>query len=118
MPLLAVLAALYGAADAFFSPAITALVPAIVSPRNLQPANALRGLTFSLGSVLGPAIGGAARRAARPGGGFAFDAATFVVSVVCLLRLRPGGARRGADDRDDGHGAVPAEPRPRLARGA
>ncbi|HEY8317510.1 MAG TPA: MFS transporter [Amnibacterium sp.] len=89
VPLLAALAALYGAADAFFSPAITALVPAIVSPRNLQPANALRGLTFSLGSVLGPAIGGVLVALLGPGGGFAFDAATFVVSVACLLRLRP-----------------------------
>ena len=89
VPLLAALAAMYGAADAFFSPAITALVPAIVSPRNLQPANALRGLTFSLGSVLGPAIGGVLVALLGPGGGFAFDAATFVVSVACLLRLRP-----------------------------
>ena len=95
VPLLAALAALYGAADAFFSPAITALVPAIVSPRNLQPANALRGLTFSLGSVLGPAIGGVLVALLGPGGGFAFDAATFVVSVACLR----GRARRCSTQR-------------------
>ncbi len=89
VPLLLVLAALYGAGDAFFSPAITALLPAVVAPHNLQPANALRGLTYSVGSIAGPVIGGALVAFAGPGAGFAFDAATFLVSVLCLLRLRP-----------------------------
>ena len=45
----AVLAAVYGAADAFFAPAFTGLLPGTVAPVNLQPANALRGLSFSTG---------------------------------------------------------------------
>src|SRR4051794_3748664 len=47
--LLMALAATYGAADAFFSPAFTGLLPGTVTPANLQPANALRGLTYSIG---------------------------------------------------------------------
>ena len=43
MPALVTIAAVYGAADAFFAPAFTGLLPATVSPVNLQPANALRG---------------------------------------------------------------------------
>ena len=35
------LAAVYGAADAFFAPAFTGLLPGTVAPVNLQPANAL-----------------------------------------------------------------------------
>lgn len=87
---LTVLAAFYGAADAFFAPAFTGLLPGTVAPVNLQPANALRGLSYSVGSILGPALGGfLVVYAGGPGGAFLFDAATFGVSVACLVRLRP-----------------------------
>ena len=49
---LGVLAALYGTADAFFQPAFTGLLPQTVSHAGqLQPANALRGLSFSISSI-------------------------------------------------------------------
>jgi MFS transporter len=86
---LAVLAACYGAADAFFAPAFTGLLPGTVAPVNLQPANALRGLTYSTSSILGPVLGGLLVAAGGPGGAFLFDAATFAVSVGCLFPLRP-----------------------------
>ena len=87
---LAVLAAFYGAADAFFAPAFTGLLPGTVSPINLQPANALRGLSYSTGSILGPVLAGfLVAYGGGPGGAFLFDAATFAVSVACLIPLRP-----------------------------
>lgn len=88
---LLVLTAIYGGADAFFAPAFTALTPlTLAAPANLQPANALRGLTFSLGSVLGPALAGLlVALTGDPGGALLFDAATFLVSVVLLLPVRP-----------------------------
>lgn len=86
---LAVLAALYGAADAFFAPAFTGLLPGTVSPINLQPANALRGLSYSTGSIVGPVLAGFLVVVAGPGGAFLFDAATFAVSIACLVPLRP-----------------------------
>lgn len=87
---LAVLAAFYGAADAFFAPAFTGLLPGTVAPVNLQPANALRGLSYSTGSILGPVLGGfLVAFAGGPGGAFLFDAATFAVSIACLIPLRP-----------------------------
>ncbi|MEP7089060.1 MAG: MFS transporter [Nocardioidaceae bacterium] len=87
---LALLAGVYGAADAFFAPAFTGLLPSTVSPLNLQPANALRGLTFSVGAIAGPLIAGLLIAfAGGPGVALLFDAATFVVSVVLLLPLRP-----------------------------
>jgi hypothetical protein len=55
---LAVLAAFYGAADASFAPAFTSLLPGTVSPIDLQPANALRGLSYSTGSIVGPVLAG------------------------------------------------------------
>src|SRR3954469_13671619 len=87
--ILAVTAALYGAADAFFAPAFTGLLPGTVAPVNLQPANALRGLTFSTSSVLGPVLGGVLVALVGPGGAFLFDSGSYVVSVACLIPLRP-----------------------------
>jgi hypothetical protein len=90
VPQLAELAGVYGAADAFFAPAFTGLLPSTVSPINLQPANALRGLSFSVGAILGPVLAGVlVAFAGGPGAALLFDAATFVVSVVLLWPLRP-----------------------------
>ena len=100
---LVVLAAIFGSADAFFAPAFSGLLPTTVSPGNLQPANALRGLTFSLANVAGPAIAGVLIGfAGGPGSALVFDAATFLVSVLLLLPLRPAVVTRAAaDDRHD-----------------
>lgn len=90
VPALVVLAAMFGAADAFFAPAFSGLLPTTVAPANIQPANALRGLTFSLGNVVGPVVAGLLiAYAGGPGSALLFDAATFAVSVVLLLPLRP-----------------------------
>ena len=83
-----VTASLFGAASAFFGPASTALVPATVSGERLQQANALLALTRRGADVFGPLLAGAIVVAAAPGWVFAIDAATFVVSVLFLLRLR------------------------------
>jgi MFS family permease len=89
VPLLVVLAVLFGAGDAFFQPAFTGLLPATVAPERLQQANAVRGLTFSIGSIAGPAIGGGLIALVGTGGSFLFDSATFVVSAITLVLLRP-----------------------------
>ncbi len=85
---LAAIAAVYGAADAFFAPAFTGLLPGTVAPVNLQPANALRGLSYSTGSIVGPVLGGLLVAGVGEGGAFFFDAATFAVSIACLIPLR------------------------------
>jgi MFS family permease len=103
--MLGILAACYGAADAFFQPAFTGLLPQTVSHAGqLQPANALRGLSFSVSSIAGPAVAGLLVAAIGAGAAMLFDAGSFAVSVVCLLALRP---RVAAD-------AVEAAPPPFL----
>ncbi|MBI5104889.1 MAG: MFS transporter [Solirubrobacterales bacterium] len=93
---LVVLAGLYGSADAFFQPAFTGLMPlTITESSNLQPANALRSLSFSLGSLLGPVVAGALIALTGAGGAILLDAATFAVSVALLLPLRPRVVERG-----------------------
>jgi len=94
---LVVLFALFGAADAFFSPASTGLVPQIVSPARIQQANALMSLSRSCAWVAGPALAGLIVAGPGPGWAFAVDAATFAVSTFSLALLRlPPGAGRGA----------------------
>jgi MFS family permease len=96
---LGVLAALYGTADAFFQPAFTGLLPQTVShPGQLQPANALRGMSFSVSSIAGPTLAGVLVAGIGAGAAMVFDAASFAVSVACLLRLRPVVAAAAAEE--------------------
>lgn len=85
---LMVLMAVYGAAQAFFDPASTGLVPQTVSRERLQQANGLLQLSRSTANVAGPAIGGVLVATAGPGWAFAVDSVTFVVSAAFLAFLR------------------------------
>ena len=91
---LAAIGAVFGAADAFFSPSMVGLLPQVVSMGHLQQANALRGLTMSSGLVVGPAVGGVLIAVLGVGSALLVDAATFAISIACLLRVRPRVAER------------------------
>jgi MFS family permease len=81
------LAAVLGAGQAFFNPAMTGLLPDMVSCERLQQANALRGIANSAGSVLGPSVAGVIVALGGAGWAIAIDAATYAVSAACLWRL-------------------------------
>jgi MFS family permease len=85
---LVVLQAVYGAAEAFFGPASTAVVSQTVPAAQLQPANALLGLADNAASIAGPALAGVIVAVASPGWGLAVDAVTFLISGGFLLALR------------------------------
>jgi MFS family permease len=95
---LACLYAVYGTADAFFSPASAALVTETVPRELMQQANALLNLPSSAASVLCPAFAGLMVAALTPGVVIGLDAATFVLSAVALAALqlppRPRAASR------------------------
>jgi MFS family permease len=82
-----VLAGVLGAGQAFFNPALTALIPEIVSAPRLQQANALRGIANSTGQVLGPSIAGVIVALGGAGWAIAIDSATYLVSAACLVLL-------------------------------
>ncbi|MGN6301963.1 MAG: MFS transporter [Angustibacter sp.] len=84
---LAVLAAAAGAAQAFFEPAATGMVPQVVSSARLSQANALVGLSQNAAMIVGPLLAGAIVATTSPGVAIAADAVTFVVSALFLLRL-------------------------------
>ncbi len=79
---------LRGAANAFFFPASTGLVPSVVAPERLQQANALLRLSQSATAIVGAALGGLAVAAIGSGSALAFDAVTFLVSAAFLARIR------------------------------
>jgi MFS family permease len=85
---LLVLMAAYGAAQAFFDPAATGLVPQTVSRARLQQANGLLQLSRSTANVVGPAVAGVLVATVGPGWAFVVDSATFVVSAVFLALLK------------------------------
>ncbi|AGZ41697.1 MFS transporter [Actinoplanes friuliensis] len=83
------LTAVYGAAAGFFGPAFDALVPQIVAEEDLVAANALDQFIRPAGmQIFGPMLGGAVIAIGGAGWAFAADAATFVISVACLLAMR------------------------------
>jgi predicted MFS family arabinose efflux permease len=90
---LGALAAAGGLATGFFNPASTGLLPELVPPDELQPANAVRSTAFSAGEILGPAVGGVLVAAAGAGWAIGVDSLTFLVSAICLVQLRLPAAR-------------------------
>jgi hypothetical protein len=93
---LAVLAAIHGAAEAFFRPAAGAIMPQIVPAESLQPANALMGLSDDFGWMVGPAVAGTLVAVIGAGGAIAVDGATFLVSAAFLATLRVPAVVRSA----------------------
>jgi MFS family permease len=82
-----VLAGILGAAQAFFNPAMTGLMPEMVSAERLQQANGLRGIASSTGQILGPSLAGVIVAAGGAGWAIAIDSGTYAVSAACLWRL-------------------------------
>jgi DHA3 family tetracycline resistance protein-like MFS transporter len=92
------LSAFYGAGTAFFGPAFDAIVPDIVPPELLGEANSLDQFVRPAALRLtGPAVGGALIAAVGVGWAFVLDGASFAVSIVTLLLMRPRPIEREAD---------------------
>jgi len=85
---------LFGAAEAFFRPAATGLLPQTVPEDEIQEANAVTTLFGNVAEFAGPALATALVLGFSPAAAFALDAATFLLSAALLVRVRP--RERGA----------------------
>lgn len=85
------LMAFYGAAEAFFRPALSGIIPQTVSADHLQEAYGLLSTTPALGIAIGGAVGGISVAVLGPAGAIALDACTFVISAICLSFVRTRG---------------------------
>ena len=83
-----VASALFGAAQAFFTPASTGLVPETISGARLQQANALLKISEGAANIGGPALSGVLVAVFEPGVVYAIDSLSFAISAVFLARLR------------------------------
>jgi MFS family permease len=85
-PLYAV-AALSSALSSVQRPALDSLWPRIVAHEHLPAATALNSLRWTAGGVAGPAVAGVVVAYAGLASAYAADVATFVVSVVLVVRI-------------------------------
>jgi MFS family permease len=79
-----------GIGTAFFTPAMTGLIPQVTSPDTLHQANALNGAAQWGGTLFGPAIAGVLVATVGSGWAVAADALTYAVSASCLALLKVG----------------------------
>jgi MFS family permease len=84
-----VIEALFGAAQAFFQPAYSGLIPQTVPESLIQDARALTESTANVAFLIGPVLATALVLGVGAGEAFVFDAGTFVLSAVLLARVRP-----------------------------
>lgn len=87
LPVFLAVAAVSGAASAFFQPAVIGLIPQTISPARLQQGNALLNLSQSTAFMLGPIASGLLVALIGSGWIFAIDAVSFGVSAAYLLSL-------------------------------
>jgi MFS family permease len=83
-----VLTVLQLALSTFFEPAKTAVIPSIVSDRELVPANAISSVTWSAMLTLGAAIGGVVTGRFGTDVAFILDALTYLLSAALIASVR------------------------------
>jgi MFS family permease len=88
-------AAVQGVAGSFFSPAETALLPAIVAPADLQPANGITQIASSAAGVVGPALAGVLVVTIGGGWAIAINGASYLVNATLLTQVRAREPERG-----------------------
>lgn len=77
-----------GAIAAFTTPALRGVVPELVDAGQLQKANAVLGSARNATRIIGPTVAGVLVAGVGSGPAIAFDAATYLLAALCLLRLQ------------------------------
>ena len=86
----------YAAGEAFFGPALGALIPDLVDGSQIVEANALsESLRQACRLFVGPALGGLIVAAAGPPTAFLVDAVTFLFSAVMIALIRKSSKGHG-----------------------
>jgi MFS family permease len=95
VPHLIVLGAVFGAAEAFFLPSLSAIYPDLVPGDLLLQANALASTsTTSAQQLIGPAVGGVLIATVGTASAFWADAASFGISLASLAAIRLAAGER------------------------
>jgi len=89
-----------GIGTAFFTPAMTGLIPQVTTPETLHQANALNGAAQWGGTLIGPAIAGALVATVGSGWAVAADAITYAIGAGSLFLLRVGWSGSATDGEE------------------
>ena len=84
-----VVAALFAALNGVHRPALEAMTPRLVAPEQIPAVASLSMFRGSFSYIVGPALAGVIAAGFGAAVAFAIDAATFAVSIIALLLLRP-----------------------------
>ena len=84
---IAALAFVIGAGEAFFNPAYQGLLPRLLEPERLQPANAVTSLSRQTAMLVGPGVAGLLLVVSGPSAALAADAVTFGFALLTLLAV-------------------------------
>ena len=85
--LIYVVIGLFAAVNGLQRPSADAILPRLVGHADLPAASALMSLRWQLGVIIGPTIGGILISTFSISVGYAFDVATFVLSLLLLLKV-------------------------------
>jgi len=83
-----VAAALFAMVDGLQRPSMGAILPRLVSHEDLPSASALLTLRWQFGVIVGPTLGGIIFSTMSITAGYAVDIATYLVSLVFLIKVR------------------------------
>jgi len=83
----------FNTVSVFFTPAKNSIIPQIVSPDRLLPANSLSSTTRNMAQVVGPAVGGFILTIGGTAAAFYFNSATFLFAGVAILSMQAPGVR-------------------------
>ena len=93
-----------GVGRAFYYPAYSAWLPALIPESDLQAVNGFEGMVRpTIGQALGPAVAGAVVAAASPGAAFVVAAVSAAVAMVVLTKVPLTPVRRTLDAAHAGH---------------
>ncbi len=104
-----VVAAFFGAFDAFFYPAQAALLPRVVDNELLEPGNAAMNVTRMVGIVVFPGLAGVLVAGVGTGWAFVVDAAALAAGAIVVLWIRVAAAARSAEAQQKKGGGLLGE---------
>lgn len=79
----------FAALNGLSGPSLGAILPRIVKHEDMSSANALMGLRWQVGAIVGPSIGGLIVSTAGVATGYAIDVASYCLSLIFISLLKP-----------------------------
>lgn len=96
VPQLCVTGFAMGVLNALWYPAFSGLLPEVVEPEKLQPANSLVGFSANIGFTLGASVAGILVSSVGPGWAFVTDGASYFCAGILVWQLRSVSTRSPA----------------------